>query len=130
MTYFSALVLISLIVSALASKPSIKDDPCEQYAETSHRWQDLRMKPIKIVQLDECVLVYRDDDKGLVSATGGDDGVLQVSNATQVVMYAAQHGVATKVANVGRKGLKEGQTGIATYCMKCRYLLQILVGKE
>lgn len=118
-----------LAVLAFAS-PSIKDDPCEQYADTSHRWQDLRMKPIKIVRLDKCVFVYRDDDKGLVNATGGEDNTLQVSNATQVVKYDAQHGVATKVANVGRKGLKEGQTGTATYCVKCHYLLQILISKE
>ena len=88
------------------------------------------MQPIKIVRLDECVLGYRENEAGVVDATGGEDNLLQISNATQVIKYDARHGVATKVANIGRKGLKEGMSGTATYCIKCHYLLQILLDKE
>lgn len=123
-----AIFLLAVLAFAF---PSIKDDPCEQYADTSHRWQDLRMKPIKIVRLDECVLVYRDDDKGLVNAAGGEDNILQVSNATQVVQGTGErNGVTVRATSLGRKGLKEGQTGVVTYCVKCHYLLQILLEKQ
>lgn len=110
--------------------PSLKDDPCEQYADTSHRWSDLRMLPIKIVRLDECLLSYREDDSALLNATGGEDNTLQVSNSTQVVQgNGERNGVTIRATSVGRKGLKEGQTGVATYCVKCHFLLQILLEK-
>lgn len=126
MKYLS--VLIALLISSIAFASTTEKDPCASYlTEPSHRWQDLRIKPIKIIRLDECVISYADAE---TVGIGGDDNTMFVSRGVQVVrskggnlngVFAAE--------NVGRKGLKEGQSGVVTYCDNCHALLQIILEK-
>lgn len=118
--------LLVLLISSISLAAPL-DDPCSKHlGEHSHNWRDLRIKPIKIIRLDECVIGYADAE---TIGVAGDSNTLFITNDTQVLRAKGDRNGVFTTENVKKKGLKEGQVGVVTYCEECRFLCQIILEK-